>query len=186
MRGRDNGIDKRFEIGNVVERGARTTPSAAADTPPPGGGDFRIPSLSEGGLGRVREPQNMQKIFNNKIMKLRRKELRNNMTHAEVLLWMQLKGSALGYKFRRQTSIGSFVVDFYCPSARLVLEIDGSVHGTAQAWVYDAHRQKLIERLGLRVLRFTNDEIFDRLDTVLKRIREHLLLPEEEAERWCE
>jgi very-short-patch-repair endonuclease len=128
----------------------------------------------------------MQKLFNNKIMKLRRKELRNNMTHAEVLLWMRLKGSALGYKFRRQTSIGSFVVDFYCPSAKLVLEIDGSVHGTAQAKIYDTHRQELIEQLGLRVLRFTNDEIFDRLDTVLKRIREHLLLSEEETKRWCE
>ena len=128
----------------------------------------------------------MQKLFNNKIMKLCRKELRNNMTHAEVLLWMHLKGSALGYKFRQQTSIGSFVVDFYCSSVKLVLEIDGSVHETAQAKVYNAHRQELIERLGLRVLRFTNDEIFDRLDTALKRIREHLLLPEEETKRWCE
>lgn len=152
-------------------------------TPPPGGGDFRNPSLSEGGREGVGSHSRMQKLFNNKIMKLRRKELRNNMTHAEVLLWMKLKGSALGYKFRRQTSIGSFVVDFYCPSAKLVLEIDGSVHDTQKARVYDAHRQNMIEQLGLRVLRFTNDEILDSLDTVLVRIRQHLLLPEEEKAR---
>lgn len=89
----------------------------------------------------------------------------------------------MGSKFRRQTSIGSFVVDFYCPSAKLVLEIDGSIHETERAQVYDSHRQGLIERLGLRVLRFTNDEILDSLDTVLARIRQHLLLSEEEKAR---
>jgi very-short-patch-repair endonuclease len=105
------------------------------------------------------------------------------MTHAEVLLWMRLKGSASGFKFRRQTSIGAFVVDFYCPSAKLVLEIDGSVHETEKAMVYDVHRQSLIESLGLRMLRFTNDEIFDSLDTVVATIRRNLLLAEEEKAR---
>gem|GEM_PF-2232034 len=105
------------------------------------------------------------------------------MTHAEALLWMRLKSSALGFKFRRQTSIGVFVVDFYCPSAKLVLELDGSVHETVKARIYDVHRQSLIEGLGLRVLRFTNDEIFVSLDTVLQRIRQNLLLSEEEKAR---
>ncbi len=125
----------------------------------------------------------MPKLFNNKIMKLRRKELRNNMTHAEVLLWMKLKSSALGFKFRRQTSIGSYVVDFYCPSAKLVIELDGSVHDSEEARIYDSLRQRIIEQVGLKVLRFTNDEILDSLDAVLDRIMKSLLLPEEEKAR---
>jgi very-short-patch-repair endonuclease len=67
-------------------------------------------------------------LFNDPDQKSFRKELRNEPTRAEYLLWQALKGSALGYKFRRQHGIGKYVVDFYCPSKRLVVEVDGDTH----------------------------------------------------------
>jgi very-short-patch-repair endonuclease len=67
-----------------------------------------------------------KKIFNKKELKNRRKDLRNNSTYAEVFLWQQIKNRKLdGKKFRRQTSIGSYVVDFYCPAEYLIVELDG-------------------------------------------------------------
>jgi len=69
------------------------------------------------------------RIFNRKNLKPRRKELRNNPTKAEAFLWRYLKNNQLeGRKFRRQTSIKSFIVDFYCPQENLVIELDGEVH----------------------------------------------------------
>ncbi|MCC6563846.1 endonuclease domain-containing protein [Candidatus Uhrbacteria bacterium] len=126
----------------------------------------------------------MQKLFNSGVMKFRRKELRNNATPTERLLWSYLRGSALGCKFRRQTSIGSFVVDFYCPVGKLVIEIDGSVHEGEKAGIYDAHRQRVIEQAGLRVIRFTTDEITGNMEAVLRTIRaslENPLLTKERA-----
>lgn len=102
------------------------------------------------------------------------------MTHAEVILWIRLKGSSLGFKFRRQTSVGVFVVDFYCPTAKLVIELDGPIHDFEKAQIYDVHRQKMLEQTGLKVIRFTNEEVFANLEAVLREIRSHLLLSEEE------
>jgi len=130
--------------------------------PPPGGGDVQ---------------KNMNKIFNNKMMKERRQELRGRMPKAEVFLWTKLKGSALGYKFRRQYSIGRFIVDFYCPEIKLAIEIDGDSHFQGDAPVYDQDRQEQIESLGLKVVRFTNDQIFDSLEDVINEIRKSLPSP---------
>ena len=71
----------------------------------------------------------MGKIHNNKNQKSRRKNLRNNMTKAEIILWSKLKGKQLGYKFRRQHGIGKYIIDFYCPKLKLIIEVDGDVHG---------------------------------------------------------
>ena len=70
----------------------------------------------------------MKTIHNIKKLLYRRKDLRNNSTSEEILLWLRLKNSQLGFKFRRQHSIGGYIVDFYCPSKKLVIEIDGKEH----------------------------------------------------------
>ena len=115
-------------------------------------------------------------IFNKKRQTPTRKFLRNNAPEAERELWSKLKGSqVLGYKFRRQYGIGSYVVDFYCADMSLVIEVDGETHVTDDELEYDRNRQKEIEGLGLKVLRFTNRDVFDNLDGVLQTIGEKLL-----------
>jgi very-short-patch-repair endonuclease len=102
--------------------------------------------------------------------------LRKHPTPAEDSLWQRLRGSHLhGAKFRRQVPFDRFVVDFYCYAAKLVVEIDGAQH----EWFadYDEGRTEILERLGVRVLRFTNAEVCDDLEAVLARIREELRLP---------
>lgn len=116
--------------------------------------------------------QSNKKIFNKKELKPRRKELRNNSTYAEVYFWQQLKsGQLAGRKFRRQTSIGSFVVDFYCPEEKLVIELDGEVHFNEEATKYDEDRTKYIESLGLKVIRFENNEVLKNTEYVLNKIK---------------
>ena len=98
------------------------------------------------------------------------------MTRAEQLLWAQLRGSRFhAAKFRRQVPFDRFVVDFYCHAAKLVVELDGKQH----EWFseYDAGRTEILERLGVRVIRFTNAEISNDLDGVLGQIRAELRLP---------
>ena len=102
--------------------------------------------------------------------------LRKHPTRAEDILWQRLRGSRFhGAKFRRQVPFDRFVVDFYCHAAKLVVEIDGVQH----EWFadYDEGRTEILERLGVRMLRFTNAEVCDDLDAVLARIREELRLP---------
>ncbi len=89
----------------------------------------------------------------------RARELRRNQTHSEGRLWGELRGRRLGgWKWRRQSPIGPFVVDFYCPAARLVVELDGPSHDGED--VRDARRTSYLERRGLRVLRFRSEEIW--------------------------
>lgn len=113
------------------------------------------------------------RIFNKKELEPRRKELRNKSTYAEVFFWQQVKGSQLeGRKFRRQTSIGSYVVDFYCPEEKLVIELDGEVHFNEESMKYDAERTKYFESLGLAVIRFENNVVLKNNEFVLKKIKE--------------
>lgn len=112
------------------------------------------------------------KIYNRKYLKTRRKDLRNNSTQAEIILWQYLKGSQLeGRKFRRQQSIGNYIVDFYCPKERLVIEVDGEVHFTPEAIEYDKQRTKYLESLYIKVIRFENQEVVYNIDTVLEKIK---------------
>ncbi|MFZ1640262.1 MAG: endonuclease domain-containing protein [Candidatus Contendobacter sp.] len=108
-------------------------------------------------------------------LKIRRQELRSTMTPAEIRLWQAIKQRQFnGLKFRRQHSVGPYIVDFYCPSAKLVIELDGAVHDSESAWQYDEHRTASITSLGLRVLRFENRAVMENLDGVLNLIREHI------------
>ena len=93
------------------------------------------------------------------------------MPKAEAILWQRLKGrQLLGYKFRRQYSVGSYVLDFYCPKLKLGIEIDGDSHFQATVQEYDRQRQDFIESLGIKVLRSLNTDIYENLDEVFESI----------------
>ncbi|GAB3552261.1 endonuclease domain-containing protein [Spirosoma fluminis] len=112
-------------------------------------------------------------LNNLKILKPVRQALRNDATPAEQVLWGYLRGSQLGgRKFRRQHSVGFFVLDFYCPAERLAVELDGAVHDKPDARTYDEERQQAIESLGITVLRFPNDAVFRSVDQVLQTIQQ--------------
>jgi very-short-patch-repair endonuclease len=102
--------------------------------------------------------------------------LRQRMTRAEELLWARLRGSRFhGAKFKRQVPFDRYVADFYCHAAKLVVEIDGKQH----EWFadYDAGRAQVLGAYGVRLIRFTNAEVCEELDSVLARIRTELRLP---------
>jgi very-short-patch-repair endonuclease len=104
------------------------------------------------------------------------RRLRADLTDVERRLWSRLKNKQLdGARFRRQAPIASYVVDFYCHAARLVVELDGGQH--AGQTDRDLARTRDLERLGFRVIRFWNNEVFDNIEGVLARIREELIKP---------
>lgn len=107
----------------------------------------------------------------------RAKTLRNKMTKAEQLVWERLKGNQLqGFKFRRQHPIQKFIVDFYCHKLKLVIEIDGKYHETEEQKQYDLKRSEILKFHELRILRFTNDEIFTDIDSVIIKIKDQINL----------
>jgi very-short-patch-repair endonuclease len=111
-------------------------------------------------------------IHNRKYLEKFRKELRNNATISEKRLWKVLQKSQLdGRKFRRQHSIGNYIVDFYCPSERLIVELDGAVHENTVNEDYDFMRTQYLESLNNKVIRFKNEEVKDFLDLVLEKIK---------------
>lgn len=98
------------------------------------------------------------------------KQLRKRMTPAEYALWQALRRNQLdGYHFRRQQVIAGFIVDFYCHEARLIVEVDGSIH--EQRPGHDAERTRILTHHGFHVLRLSNDEVLHDLDSTLDRIR---------------
>lgn len=101
-----------------------------------------------------------------------RRELRANLTPAEARLWSMLKNSQLqGRKFRRQHSFSGYILDFYCSSEKLGIELDGEVHFNERAAQYDHERSLFLKYFGVRVLRFENKWVFEELEWVLDRIR---------------
>ena len=100
----------------------------------------------------------------------RARTFRRNMTSAEKVMWQELRGSKLGAHFRRQQVIAGFIVDFYCHSAGLVIELDGDIHQEQQE--YDAGRDKILENMGLHVVRFSNDEVLLKMPRVLGQVNE--------------
>jgi very-short-patch-repair endonuclease len=101
----------------------------------------------------------------------RRRELRNEPTAAENTLWQYLKGARLrGRKFRRQHGIESFIVDFYCPSEQLIVELDGEVHNNSAQAEYDKIREDRLRELGFRIIRFENRLVFEQTEAVLEAI----------------
>ena len=89
----------------------------------------------------------------------RAKKLRNNVTPTEMILWGRLKEYFPNLKFRRQHPVSLYIVDLYCHTEKLVIEIDGSIHDLEEVKISDEIRQKDLEYLGLKVIRFTTNEI---------------------------
>jgi very-short-patch-repair endonuclease len=106
-------------------------------------------------------------------LKTFRTELRKNLTPAEASLWHLLKNSGLdGRKFRRQHSAGKYILDFYCSSESLGIELDGEVHFNEMAAAYDNDRRLFLLHFGIKVIRFENYLVFDEREFVVHRIKE--------------
>lgn len=102
----------------------------------------------------------------------RAKELRREMTLAEKLLWQQIRANKLGVRFRRQQVIQGFIVDFYCHKAGLVIEVDGDVHDLQKE--EDERREKVLREMGLKLVRFGNDEVVRNVSAVVGKIKEQI------------
>ena len=105
----------------------------------------------------------------------RARVLRKNMTSAELHLWERLRDKKInGYRFRRQHPIYTYIADFYCHKAKLVVEIDGQIHNKTDIKEYDQDREKKMLSLGITTIRFKNDEIFNDIEKVVCQIEYHL------------
>ena len=145
-------------------------------------GELETPKSSPPSKGGVSEGQggfltsstyeSKEKINNLPYLKTFRKTLRNNLTPAEAKFWKFVQNKNLaGRKFRRQHSVGNYILDFYCPSEKLAIELDGEVHFGDAARVYDYERRLFLEHYGIKVLRFENKLVFEELAWVLDVIK---------------
>jgi very-short-patch-repair endonuclease len=108
--------------------------------------------------------------------KEQRRALRSNLTTAEAVLWNNLKSSQLASrKFRRQHSIGEFILDFYCPQEKLAVELDGAGHFTVSGNLNDVARTEYLNLVGIRVMRFENKMIWSALESVLQCIESNFM-----------
>lgn len=96
--------------------------------------------------------------------------MRNHLTDAEVLLWSYLRKKPYGYKFRRQHPIGIYIVDFFCHPLKLAIEADGGIHQKPEVMESDKKRENDLKEEGLYIIRFSNEDIFNRLDAVIEKI----------------
>jgi len=102
-------------------------------------------------------------------------DLRKSMTPAEYVLWERLRNKQVnGYRFRRQHPLSEFIVDFFCYNDMLVIEIDGDVHNDTHQKERDTERTRLLNRLGIREIRFKNEEVINHTDNVIKKIESEL------------
>ena len=117
-------------------------------------------------------------LYYNKNLKGYSRQLRKDMTNAERLLWSRVRRKQLqGHQFYRQKIIGNYIVDFYCPKAKLVIEINGGQHYDDKGIKKDNVRDDYLREQRLTVLRFSDREVFDNLDGVIERINENLESP---------
>jgi len=114
-------------------------------------------------------------IYYNRRLKGNARRLRNNMTDAERLLWSRIRRKQLkGFQFYRQKIIGDYIVDFYCPAAKVVVEVDGGQHYEEEGVQKDKVRDQYMEKLGFRVMRFSSRDVFKNLDGILLTIYDNL------------
>ena len=112
------------------------------------------------------------RIHNTQHFKEARRVLRKLQTLQDEKLWFELRNSKLGFKFKRQESIAHYIVDFYCPAKKLIIEVDGDIH--KNQIVEDFERTNILKKLGFRVIRFWNNEVDNNMDVVLEKIRKEL------------
>ena len=114
----------------------------------------------------------------NKNLKELARELRKNMTDAERRVWSKIRRKQLKeFQFYRQKNIGDYIVDFYCPAAKLIVELDGGQHYSEENIEKDEARDKFLKDLGFRVLRFSNSDVFKNIEGVVEEIYNHLENP---------
>ena len=110
-------------------------------------------------------------LFYNKNLKGNARTLRKNMTDVERLLWSRIRRKQLkDYQFYRQKIIGDYIVDFYCPKTRLIIELDGGQHYGEEEMRKTKKRDVYLNNVGLKILRFSDREVFENLNGVLERI----------------
>jgi len=111
----------------------------------------------------------------NKELKENSRSLRNNMTDAERLLWSKIRNRQIkDHRFIRQKIIGNYIVDFYCPKACLIIELDGGQHYTNEGMQKDKERDKYLSELGFRVLRFSDRDVLKNIAGVIDEILKYL------------
>ncbi len=114
-------------------------------------------------------------LFYNTKLKKYSQELRKNMTDAERLLWSKLRRKQVkNFQFYRQRIIGNYIVDFYCPSSKLIIEVDGGQHYQDEGDRRDKVRDDYMKNLGMKILRVSDREVFKNLHGVVERIYEIL------------
>lgn len=99
-------------------------------------------------------------------------DMRHNPTHSEKILWEELRLRKLGVKFRRQCIVTGWIVDFYCPELKLIIEVDGGYHESKTG--HDAYRDAKMKGLGLNIIRIKNEEVLGNLQTVLDNLRGYI------------
>lgn len=110
-------------------------------------------------------------LYNHKTLKERRRDLRNNQTPAEKLLWKHIShDKILGLRFLRQYSVGPYILDFYCAKLCLGIEVDGEVHKGVERKLYDEDREKYLKSLGIHIIRFWNDDILNDTKNTFKKL----------------
>lgn len=160
--GRSEGAEMRFEIVNP-------TP-----TLPQGEGEDLSPNPSTEGEGEAKPSFYTTDANTWKLLKENAKSMRLEPTEAEDLLWQNLRGLKLGVKFRRQQPVDIFIPDFVCTQKKLIIEVDGAYHNKKEQIELDAERTQILEVLGYKVLRFTNEEVLNDVSSVLEKIRTEL------------
>jgi very-short-patch-repair endonuclease len=100
------------------------------------------------------------------------KKLRKIQTESEKLLWSRLNNNQIiGLQFRRQHPINRFIADFYCPKIKLIIEVDGSIHELPEYQVHDLGRSDVLNDFGITVIRFTNEQIIENIDSTVEQIK---------------
>lgn len=114
-------------------------------------------------------------LYNHKILKDRRRQLRTEQTPAEKLLWQHIsRDKIFGLRFLRQYSVGPYILDFYCAKLRLGIEVDGEVHNEKERKLYDKDREKYLKNLDIEVIRFWNDDVLKNIRDVLKELQDKI------------
>jgi very-short-patch-repair endonuclease len=114
-------------------------------------------------------------LYNDPSTKLGRRGLRKNATDAERKLWSILRSRQMaGLKFFQQYSVGPYTLDFYCPERRLAIEVDGGQHADVYGRQHDAHRDRYLKELNIRVVRFWNNDVLQNIDGVAQKIKEEI------------
>lgn len=129
-------------------------------------------------LRGVRGVKNLPQLYNNSQTKNRRRELRRNQTEVEKRLWQVLRNKQFeGLKFFRQYSVGSYILDFYCPVMKLAIELDGGQHAENINLLYDKKRSEFLSERRIKVLRFWNNEVIENIEGVIEKLRMEITPP---------